>query len=62
MFSCAFYEISKNTSFTEHLPTTASGLLLTIDFLFKNIEYTIKGAFFGLRQFFDFQSFKNGEK
>ena len=27
MFSCEFYEISKNTFFTEHLLTTASLLL-----------------------------------
>ena len=26
MFSCGFYEISKNTFLTEHLWTTASGM------------------------------------
>ena len=30
VFSCEFYEISKNTSFTEHLPATASSILQEI--------------------------------
>ena len=34
MFSCEFYEISKNTFFTEHLQAIASGPSL---FLIKNI-------------------------
>ena len=35
VFSCAFCEISKNTFFTEHLWTTASGVVRVIGFLKK---------------------------
>ena len=36
---------------SDYLNNSENGLLLSINFLLKNIEYTIKGVLSGLRQF-----------
>ena len=47
VFSCAFCEISKNTFFTEHLWTTASGVFRVIGFL-KKIDNSSADKFLSL--------------
>ena len=36
---------------SDYLNNSENGLLLSINFLLKNIEYTIKGVLSGMRQF-----------
>ena len=60
VFSCEFCEISKNTFFTEHLWTTASGIMITIYDSFHNIIYLMLEVFFVEQKVFYFLARKSG--